>query len=567
MAIADDIDFDLTNFIMKRKAAASSTVYSANAVYSYVQDTFDELDHMSYNVPMSAQTPTSYTMIDGWYIQEELTQYIEGGAIQTDGYDNATTGVRTLICGATLWTPFISTDVGLTLTGGTTTDTGVILDYDNSAYKIWIRMVDSSDTFDDADEAYTSSGTGVGQSTAISTMGEHIFANPYTLGTLEGTPAVYIIQDGEVVTSWWAAGHFDVLIKITESDVDIDSKAITVSVRNWTDTYDTFPITLTTAGQNAVPLGTADDLNNTSSEATIEDYTDGTTATVAIGFNFTTPYSYDIGDGNGVQDYNVQIDCDSQRLSVVYEVMKWWTRDGSVTQLEFNSDSNFIDGEQYRYAKDTYSEVRPSPLGTFAGGKMFGARGVYFTNLHADDAQAFQLVDAGGTTRYPPNYQSFLISDLVSGDRVSIWKAVAGKVDKDQYNIKATQADVAYVDIDETIPNDTPANGTVVVRDSITGTEYYYTYTSWSGDRFTISGTTGVSFQTADTVFVPYIYEQATGTSVSESVVYVSDRTIVVKFRLAGFKPTENTGTFGATGYSITASRTVDPQYTQQVVD
>jgi len=560
MAIVDDIEFDLVNFIMKRKSGASATVYSVNAVYSYAQDTFDELTHITYNPPTSAQTPTSYTMIEAWYLQEELTKYIDAGAIQTSGYLDE---IRTLICGASGWANFVAGDVGNTITGSVSGDTGTILDYDNTAHKIWIRMDAAGDLFDYVTENYTQSGTGAGTATDISTTGEHVFANPYSLGTLEGTPAIYIFQAGEKITSWWAAGHFDILMKVRESGVDIDSKSITTFCRTWTDKYDNFYIVLTTAGQNAVPLGTSDDLDNQTAEATIEDYQDGTLATVAIGFNFTAPYQYDIGDGNGNQPYNVQIDCDGQSLATVYEVCKFWTRDGSTKQLEHDTDSNFVDGEEYRYAKNTYAEVKPSPLGLFAGGKFFGARGGYFTNLHADDVQAFQLIDANGVSRNPPNYQSFAMTGLVSGDRVAIFLESGGVVDKTQYAIKTTQsAGVAYVDIGTTIPNDTPANGTVIVRDSITGAEDVYAYTSWSGDRFTISGVTSNAYQAADAVFVPYLYEQATGASAAESVIYVSDRNIIAKFRLAGYKPWSTTGVFAATGYSVKADRTVDPQYT-----
>jgi len=228
MAIADDVAIDYVNKIVARDASPTSTVYTVNALYSYLMTTFDELSTMDDKVPMSAQTPTSYTMINGWYIREDLTQFLEGGAIQTSGY---ITEIRTLICGSPSWTSFVAGDVGSLLTAGTTGDTGTIVDYDNTAYKIWVRMIDSGDTFDDNDEAYTSATTGVGQSTAISTTGEHLFANPYTLGTLEGTPDIYIYQNGSKLTTWWAAGHFDILVKVTESGVDIDSKTILVLCR------------------------------------------------------------------------------------------------------------------------------------------------------------------------------------------------------------------------------------------------------------------------------------------------------------------------------------------------
>lgn len=560
MAIADDVDFDLTNLIVKRKSGAGATVYSANALYSFIQDTFDELPMFTYDVPASAQTPTSNSIIAKWYIQEELTKYLMGGAIQTSGYIDE---IRTLHCQSGGWTNFVAGDVGNTLTGSVTGDTGKILDYDNTARKIWIRMDAAGDLFDNATESYTQSGTGAGTANAISTTGEHIFANPYSLGTLEGTPAIYIFQNDEKITSWWAAGHFDILIKIRESGVDIDSKNITALCRVFSDYYDHFPITLTTAGQNAVPLGTADDLDNQTAVGTVEDYQDGTLASIAIAFGFTTPYQYDIGDGNGNQPYNVQVDCNAQRLSMVYEVLKYWCRDGSTKQLEQDTDSNFVDGQEYRYAKNTYAEKKTSPLGTFAGGSIYGARGVYFTNLHADDAQAFQLIDNNGVVRNPPNYQSFAFTGLASGDRTTIFLESGGAVDKTQYNIKATQiVGVGYIDIGVSIPTDTPTSGTVFVKDSVTGVEDVYAYTAWSGDRFTITGVTSNAYQVADNVFVPYIYEQSTGAAVSEAVVYVSDRNIIAKFRRAGKKPWSTTGVFGATGYSVKADRADDPQYT-----
>jgi hypothetical protein len=84
MAIADDVSFDTVNKIVWH--SANTTTYSVNALYSYIMDYFDELGLMDDEVPMSAQTPTSYTMINGWYIQEELTRYLDSGAIQTTGY-------------------------------------------------------------------------------------------------------------------------------------------------------------------------------------------------------------------------------------------------------------------------------------------------------------------------------------------------------------------------------------------------------------------------------------------------------------------------------------------------
>ena len=561
MAIADDVSIDLVNLRVHRATGAGSTVYTVNALYTYIMDSFDELALMDDTVPQSGQTPTSYSMINGWYLQEELTKYLSGGAIQTSGYVNE---IRTLHSGTSGWTNFVTGDIGDTITGTVTGDSGTLVDYDNTAHKLWIRMDASGDLFDNATEDYTGAGTGLATATAISTTGETIFANPYTLGSLDGTPQLYIFQDGSKITGWWSTGHFDILIKVTESGVDIDSKAITVFCRNLSDLYDHYEITLTTAGQNAVPLGTSDDLNNQTAEATIEDWQDGTIYTIAVAYGFTTPYSYDIGDGNGAQDYECQIDCNGQTLDKVYEVCKFWTRVGSTKQLETNADAQFVDGEEYDSA-DTgaYSNVKASPFGTFAGGKFFGARSIYFTNLNAADAQNFQLIDKAGVTRDPPNYQAFGVTGVVVGDRVTIFQdtgAGNGVVNKSQYGVKAAQSSgAAYVDIGTSIPADTPSAGTVIVVESTTSAEEVLAYASWSGDRFTLSGVTSAAYDASDHVYVPYIYETASGTSVSETTtIYVSDRNVLCRVRIKGIIPFETVGTYGSTGYSATAIRTSD---------
>jgi len=557
MAIADDVSIDTINKVVRRAASPSTTVYSVNALYSYLMDYFDELTLMDDTIPMSAQTPTSYTMTNGWYIQEALTQFLDGGAIQTSGYLD---DVRTLICGSPSWVNFAAGDLGLTLTGGTTSDTGSILDYDNTAYKIWVRMDAAGDTFDDAAEAYTCGGTGSALSTAISTTGEAIYANPYTLGALEGTPAIYIYQNALPITSWWVDGHFDILIKVAESGVDIDSKAVTVTTRTWTDTYSTFEITLTTAGQNAVPLGTQDDLNNTLSEAAADDLTDGTTATIAIDFSFTSPFTYDIGDGAGAQDYEVQIDCDGQTLDNVYEVCKYWTRDGSVKQLETGADAATVNGEAYRYANSSYAEVTASPLGTFAGGKFFGARSVYFTNLDSGDAQNFQLIDKAGTTRNPPDYQSFIVNGLASGDRVAVYLESGGDVDKSQYTLNGANP-LNTITVTGSIPNDTPPTGTIFVVDD-DGSEIGYAFSAWSGSDFTVVVGAGI-YAGTETAYVPYIYIESSGTSVQETnTIYVTPRAVICRVRIAGIIPFETTGTYGTGGYTATAIRTTDSIYT-----
>jgi len=573
MAIADDVSIDYVNKIIGRAAAPTTALYDVNELYSYLMTVFDELAQMDDQVPMSAQTPTSYTMINGWYIREDLTRQLKTGAIQTSGYLN---NIRALVCGATGWTNFVPADIGDLITGGTTNDTGTLVDYDNVNYKLYIRMTSGTDLFDDADEAYTGAGTGLATSTAISKTGETIFANPYTLGSINGTPTLYIYQDGSLI-DWsgfdvdqsWADGPFDILIKVAEGSVNIASRAITVFAREFGELYSNFIITLTTAGQNAVPLGTALDGNNETAAGTVATWAavniggTGGLSSIDINYDFATTYSYDIGDGNGVQSYDCQIDCNSQPLASVYEVTKWVTRRTSSTQLEVGTDGNFVNGEAYLYADSGYSPVVNAPFGTFAGGKFFGAQGVYFANLHGDDAQAFQLIDNSGTTRNPPNYQAFVVGGVVSGDSVTVYLETAegsGLVKKDQYTLSGSNT-LNTITVGTAITADTPTTGTIIVVDD-DGTEIAYAYSAYSGSAFTVT-IAADTYTGTETAYVPYIYEVATGTTVSEtSTIYVSNRFVVTKVRKAGILPFVTSGLYSSTGYAGTAIRTVDSQYT-----
>ncbi len=556
MAIADDVDIDYVNKIISADAAISTT-YTVNALYSYLMDTFDELAQMDDEIPMSAQTPTSYTMTNGWYIQEYLTQWLETGAIQTSGY---TDDIHVLTLDGTYAGPDAA-NIGDQVTDDAA-DVGALLDFDNTAQKWWIR-VGSSTVIADNSVMSINGDSMTGDASGDSVTGETIFANPYSLGSINGSPSLYIYQDGSVITSWWSAGHFDILIKVTEADTDIDSKAITVFAREFGELYSNFVITLTTAGQNAVPLGTTLDGNNETVVGTVEDWQDGTISSIAVAYNFASPYQYDIGDGGGLQSYDCEIDCNTQTLDKVYEVTKYWTRRTSTKQLEVDSDSNFINGEAYLYADATYSPVVTAPFGTFAGGKFFGARGVYFTNLHGDDAQAFQLIDNGNTTRNPPNYQAFTVNGVQSGDRVGVYLETAegsGLVKKDQFSLDGANP-LNTITVTGSIPVDTPDVGTIIVVDD-DYTETSYAYTGWSGSDFTVTVGAG-TYSGTETAYVPYILEQAISTSVSEtSTIYVSDRFVVTKVRIAGILPFVTSGTYSSTGYAGTAIRTTDSQYT-----
>lgn len=565
MAIADDVSIDYVNKIIGRDTSPSTDLYTVNELYSYLMNTFDELAQMDDQIPMSAQTPTSYTMINGWYIREDLTRQLKTGAIQTSGYLD---DIHVLVLDGTYAGPD-EANIGDQVTddGG---DVGPLVDFDNVAQKWYIRIGSSTVIADDSVMSINGDSM-TGDASGPSITGETIFANPYSLGSINGSPTLYIYQDGNVI-DWsgfvvdqsWADGHFDILIKTYEGSAEIDGQEITVFAREFGELYSNFVITLTTAGQNAVPLGTALDGNNESAVGDVEDNQDGTTASIAVAYSFSSPYQYDIGDGNGDQSYDCQITCDGQGLADVYEVTKYWTRRTSTKQLEFDSDGNFINGEAYLFADAAYSPVVTAPFGTFAGGKFFGARGVYFTGLHGDDAQAFQLIDNAGNTRNPPNYQAFTMNGTANGDRVAIYEETAqgsGLVDKEQQQLAAGANGLNSLVVQTAIPADTPTTGTIIVV-ADDGTEISYAYSGYTGSTYTVTISAAV-YTGSQYCYVPYVLEQATGTSVSETTtIFVSNRYVVAKVRIAGVLPFVTSGQYTATGYAGSAIRTTDSQYT-----
>jgi hypothetical protein len=145
-------NFDEVNRIISRDETVDATggpVVAANRnqvneLYSAIQDQIDEPSFMTSKNPMSAETPELYTMRNGWFIDARSTEWLEGSAIQTNGWAN------NVICAISFnaTTMFVAADIGRTITGTTSTDSGTILGYDdryslNDQGVVYIRPVQS----------------------------------------------------------------------------------------------------------------------------------------------------------------------------------------------------------------------------------------------------------------------------------------------------------------------------------------------------------------------------------------------------------------------------------------
>lgn len=248
------------------------------------------------------------------------------------------------------------------------------------------------------------------------------------------------------------------------------------------------------------------------------------------------------------------ISCAGRTLAQVYEYLKFSTREGqrgsgSLTFPVFSSTigtKNFeaTDGEEYIAAyidknnsANSYSPTKASPYGTFAGGVFFGARGVWIEAMDSGDIRDYQLIDADGTTRNPPNSISLVVSNLTGSDKVAVFLANASSlVDKLQYQISSAFSASTTLYITGTIPSDTPTTGSIRVILGLSGTERRYAYTAWSSNAFTIPAGLDFTYNSAsspDKAYVPYIDESVAASAVNATVpvIYASDRNVIIRVR------------------------------------
>jgi hypothetical protein len=626
--IGNDFEIDYTNKRLTHKASGVA-VYTANQLYSWLQNTFDELVQMDNPVPMSAQTPTAYTLINGWFMDYESFKFLDTGAVTTIGWDAGEydDGIRIFELTSSNYVSATSGDIGKTVIGVTTGESGILLAYDNTERKWWLRA-NPSGLFDNLEDINVQSGDGSGTMKYISKTGENLWSNLYTLGTLEAGTNVYIAQSGVKIDSWWPAGHIDVLVNVREADKNIDYGNLTIFARQYTKTYDHFTIDVKGGGRNAVPLATAADLNNTTASGVVAGYNDiiitqvngeipysgaggwarwdvitGNTSdatavvldddttdnTLTLGnvsgvfqvgetinggagagatsgtLDVSVTYLHrDLNNGNGLRPYDIHCKLQDRPLSEWYEWIKFVNRRTSAERFYQNDGSGlyWTDGEQYIAAQDTFTPVKASPLGTFAGGTYFGAQGVWIEDYDDDDAKNFQLIDSSGVTQTPPNSVAIKVTSVVAGDRIAVFvlTGAGGDIDKSQYLAAAgnDNGDPDFV-VQGSIAADAPQAGYLRIANS-DGSDDLYVYDSWTGATFTL--TTGQtldrSYSAGEPAYVPIVDIQASGTEVSNTLIYGSDIPVLVRVRRYGILPFEVESDVTNTGLTVAAIRTTD---------
>jgi hypothetical protein len=445
-------DWQYDEDIKKLRHNTGTARVTVNALYSALMDLADDSGFMDSDPPMTAQTPSEYSLVNGWTMEADSDfGFLTSGAIRVTATDD-------------LWACF------------------------------------------------------------------------YNLGTLKAGTVIYIEQNGALVASppGYASGSIDVLVKVRALGADIDARRVTLLARNLGDSYDAFTIQApATGGFNPVPLSTATDINDSAATAS-----DGG---ITITFGAT---SQNIGDGGGLQPYSVIIDGAGMTALQVYRALKFRLRRANTTAIGTGTS---VQGRFYRLANVAYPEVKNAAFGSFAGGKFFGAQGVWLTNI--SDPNSRELTDNNGVARTPPVSITVNVTGLVATDRVLVARGTAGVINKSQFTIASTTA--STVGATTTPAADIPASGVIRIGDT------RYTYSGRTGATF--SGVSPSPAGATGPFYVPLIDDAAAGTSMaSPAIQYVADFEVIARVRKKGILPFQNSATVTSAGAAISAIRTAD---------
>jgi hypothetical protein len=369
-----------------------------------------------------------------------------------------------------------------------------------------------------------------------------------TIGGIVTASPVYVVQNGNKLTKFWADGHIQILVKVRTGGAFIDSGNVTAFSRKWGQSYSHFDVNLSAGGESNAALSTAIDPNILLTEAQAA----ALSTKVAVAFGDTTQ---DLGNGNGAKLYKGTITLSNGcTLQEAYQYLQYLTREGSAATL------NGVPGWRYRVLNAAYTENVAAPFGSFAGGTFFVAQGWWLTGVLAAESTRYQLIAHDNTTQVPPTLIGITIGNLVAGDRVLVARDDGtGALLKDEYTPVAASAGATSLTVVESIKTDTPSAGVIRIKG------LRYTYSAFNAGTKTFSGLSPAlagNIVTADDVFVPYIDRQATGASESVTFIYSSNFNARVDVRNGSggspIVPFSTTLSVTNAGASVNASRNSD---------
>lgn len=420
------------------------------------------------------------------------------------------------------------------------------------------------------------------------------------------------------------------MVKVKSAGSLIDNGALLFTTREWGKTFSEFRIPSTGRGVNVVPLTYADDLNNTTASGTVATWTTVANLTsgwnaIDVNQDATNEYYYSKWnrDTYTINQFYERMKYASRNgeTTTLYgipgEMFRGITHaidigtpsggtfaEGGATNLSWGSGATA--GTAKILANDTTSHVLYVQLltgvvpgnsvtvtqgavtattagsnavvekpvsapfcGASTGSSLVGAYG--FTLEYADLAVNDKITALDGTTRQPPNNVTFTVNGVQSGWYVMVAPYDAGNIDYNQLTLNGTLtgAAVTSVVVNEAIPANTPSSGTIrIKRANGAYTRHPYSAVNTGTKTFTI---TSHNFSTNNAttgtdVFISYIDQAASGTSISFNTVQTSNQTLYVEARFGGtgpnytdsIKPAKTSGVLASSGGSATVSSVSD---------
>lgn len=326
---------------------------------------------------------------------------------------------------------------------------------------------------------------------------------------------VYIVQNAAKLTSYWAAGHIQILVKGKSGGTLIDSGDIRAYSRKYGQTYADFAANLVAGGEQPVAISTA--------------LTDWTTLSKSAALALSTKVAIAIGDTTQTLGANTKLYKGTITLSGGITVAEAAQYLQAICDESSTTTINSLEGWRYQKLDASYAANSSAPFGLVAGGKWFVAQGWWVTGVLAGDSQKYQLTSHDGTVCSAPVAASIIIGGLTVGDRL-----LAGRDDgaggflTSEYTLNGATTSVGNTCVvNETIKADTPATGYIRVN----GVPYSYTGFVAGTKTFTISGTWGQIHANASPAWVPLIDKVAASSTESTSFTYGADFTGRVKIR------------------------------------
>jgi len=251
-------------------------------------------------------------------------------------------------------------------------------------------------------------------------------------------------------------------------------------------------------------------------------------------------------------------------LAQVYEYFKYACQASSEFEMYtvVSAVITILDGEEYTVAYTGYVPSKAAPLGTFAGGKYFGAQGIWVEGMAF--GQSYTFKDSNGVLRDPYASITVSITNTLSGDRIAVFRTSAGAIDKAMYTSHATAntSGLTTFEVQEDLAVDTPSSGAIRIVDTGTLVEQRHTYSSWSGKIFSgLSPALQQTYDGSDKCYVPFIDAEATTTFIEKVVLYAADRAVLVRARrkaATAILPFETSASVTTAGLSVAVIRTTD---------